>query len=91
MEIFWTHTARDDLVRLHEFLASVNPTAAAKVALILASAPEALLLTPGIGQPLSQYAPRDVRRLLVGDYELRYVFAAQRIVLLTIWHPREQR
>ena len=91
MEIFWTHTARDDLVRLYEFLATVNPKAAAKVALMLASAPEALLRNPAIGQTLPLYAPRDLRRLVVGDYELRYELAAQRIIVLTIWHQREQR
>lgn len=91
MSIIWTHTARDDLARLHEFLAAVNSKAAARVALTLASAPEALLRNPAIGQTLSQYAPRDVRRLLVGDYELRYELAGQRIIVLTIWHQREQR
>ena len=60
------------LVRLHAFLASVNPRAAAQAVQQLVSGAEQLLRFPQLGAPLDEFAPRDVRRLIMGDYELRY-------------------
>lgn len=91
MAIIWTKTAYDDLERLHQFLAKVNIIAAAKTLQNLAAAPEKLLPTPSIDQALPQYAPRNVRRTLVGDYEMRYELVEQNIHILTIWHQRERR
>lgn len=91
MAIIWTKTAYDDLQRLYQFLAKVNINAAAKTLQSLAVAPEKLLPMPSIGQALPQYAPRNVRRYLVGDYEMRYELVAQDILILTIWHQRELR
>jgi ParE-like toxin of type II ParDE toxin-antitoxin system len=47
------------------FLAPINPRAAAQVI-------QQLLTYPQLGVPLDEFAPRDVRRVIVGDYELRY-------------------
>ena len=91
MAIIWTETAFEDLDRLYAFLAPVNPRAAAKAIESLVAAPEALLPTRSIGQALPQYLPQDVRRFLVGDYEIRYELLDQDILILTIWHQRERR
>lgn len=40
---------------------------------------------------LHAYEPRDVRRIVVGHYELRYEIARDTIFVLRIWHTREQR
>ena len=58
------------LFAFHAFLAPVNPAAAAKVIKQLVVGAERLLTYPQLGVLL--FAPRYVRRVVVGDYELRY-------------------
>ena len=91
MVILWTSKARSDLVRLYEFLASINKPAALRAVHMLAKAPETLLAHPRIGEQLFQFEPREVRRLLVGRYELRYEIRDATIHILRVWHTREQR
>jgi plasmid stabilization system protein ParE len=91
MQLRWTEAARSDLTRLHAFLAPVNRKAAARIVHALVTAPERLRNHPRLGQTLPGYAPRELRRLLVGDYELRYEICQDTIIVLTLWHTREDR
>lgn len=91
MRIQWTGKASSDLVRLHEHLRPVAPDAAARVVQQLARAPDRLLDHPRIGEKLDTYAPREVRRIIVGNYELRYELADATIFILRLWHCRENR
>ena len=91
MELRWTSEALSDLVRLHDFLAPVNPEAAYRVVQSLSVAPERLQEHPRLGRQLHEFAPREVRRLIVGHYEVRYEICADTISLLRIWHTREAR
>lgn len=76
MELKWTSKALSDLVRLYEFLAPVNK-------------PSTILLTnPRIGEQLFQFEPREVRRILVGEYEVRYELQDSIIYMLRLWHTR---
>jgi len=91
MELKWTGKALSDLARLYEFLAPVNKPAAARTVQALTKAPTILLTTPRIGEQLFEFAPREVRRLLVGHYEMRYEIRESTIYLLRLWHTRESR
>ena len=91
MELKWTSKALSDLARLHEFLVIVNKTAAAQVVQSLTTAPTILLSNPRLGEGLDEFAPRDVRRMLVGRYEMRYEIKDQVIYILRLWHTREDR
>ena len=91
MQVIWTSHALDDLGRLYIFLEPVNPQAAALVLEKLTAAPDLLFTQPRIGSPLSKFKPRDVRRWIVGDYELRYELTVDIIWILRIWHTREER
>jgi plasmid stabilization system protein ParE len=91
VRIKWTSKASSDLVRLHEQLRPVAPDAAARVVQQLARAPDQLLDYPRIGEKLEAYAPREVRRIVVGNYELRYEIAGATIFVLRLWHSRENR
>ena len=72
MELKWTSKALSDLARLYEFLAPVNKPAAARTVQALTRAPTILLTNPRIGEQLFLFEPREVRRILVGEYEVRY-------------------
>ncbi|MDD2913728.1 MAG: type II toxin-antitoxin system RelE/ParE family toxin [Gallionella sp.] len=50
-----------DLVRLHEFLSSLNKQAAATTVQSLTAAPSKLLAQPRIGEKLDEFEPREVR------------------------------
>ncbi|MDB6143620.1 MAG: plasmid stabilization protein [Pseudomonas sp.] len=91
MELKWTSKALSDIARLYEFLATVNKTAAAHTIQQLTAAPTTLLTNPRIGERLEEFEPRDVRRILIGHYELRYEIQSPSIYLLRIWHTREDR
>jgi plasmid stabilization system protein ParE len=92
MSIRWTLAALGDLARLHEFLHPLNPKAAARVVQRLSEGPDVLELQPRLGTRLTEFEPREVRYLLVGDYELRYeITQAGDIWILRIWHTREMR
>ncbi|RME41724.1 MAG: type II toxin-antitoxin system RelE/ParE family toxin [Deltaproteobacteria bacterium] len=91
MELKWTSKALSDLARLHEFLAPVDKTAAARTVQMLTAAPARLLPNPRIGEKLEEFEPRDVRRILVGRYEMRYEIQQSTIYVLRLWHTREER
>lgn len=91
MELKWTRKAQSDLARLYEFLAPVNKPAAARAVQALMKAPTILLTNPRIGEQLFEFEPREVRRLLVGHYEMRYEIQESTIYMLRLWHTREDR
>lgn len=91
MELKWTSKALSDLARLYEFLAPVNKSAAVSIVQSLTAAPTTLLVNPRIGEKLEEFEPREVRRILVGHYEMRYEIQESKIYVLRLWHTREDR
>jgi len=91
MELKWTSKALSDLSRLYDFLAVANKAAAAKTVQTLTSAPSTLLINSRIGERLEGYDTREVRRILVAQYEMRYEINNSIIYILRIWHAREDR
>jgi plasmid stabilization system protein ParE len=91
MELQWTGKALSDLSRLYEFLKPVNQAAAAHAVQALATAPRTLLDYPRIGERLDGFGSREIRRLLVGKYEIRYEVVNGTILILRLWHTRERR
>ena len=92
MRVRWTAEARSHLVRLHEFLAPVNRRAAARAVQSLRAAPAGLLRhNPRLAARVEGFAAREVRRLFVGDYELRYEIQGEVVIVVRLWHTREDR
>lgn len=91
MDLKWTSKALSDLARLYDFMAPVNKPAAARTVQALAAAPSALLANPRIGERIDEFEPREVRRILVGHYEMRYEIKKTAIYVLRLWHTREDR
>lgn len=91
MELKWTSKAHSDLVRLYDFMASANKPAALRVVQALSGAASDLRINPRIGERLDEFDPREVRRLLVGRYEMRYEVQGETLYVLRIWHTRENR
>lgn len=91
MRLRWTSKAHDDLSRLYVFLTERSPRAAARAVQSLVKAPTRLTAQPRIGERLEEFEPREVRRLIVGRYELRYEIQLQTIYVLRLRHARERR
>jgi plasmid stabilization system protein ParE len=89
--IVWLDSAVNDVIRLREFIAKDNPTAAKKAAQAIKEAAQRLLETPSIGKPvedLPQY--RDLlTRFGAGGYVVRYRIHAETIYIIHIRHYRE--
>jgi plasmid stabilization system protein ParE len=91
MRIDWSDEAISDLGRLYDFLVGVNPSVAANLISTLTAAPERLIEHPRLGERVERYLPREVRRLIVGRYEMRYEVAGPVIRILRVWRTREDR
>lgn len=91
MALRWTSKAHRDLVRLNDFLAPINPRAAANVVRLLLAGVERVAAHPRIGRKRPEFGDRDVRSVVVGDYEVRYEIRPDELVILCIWHTREDR
>ncbi len=91
MEVLWTSSAHTDLVRIHEYLLRHSPHKAHQVIQHIVREAKNLLTHPFIGSPLDTYAPRIVRQLRIGDYELRYEITDTALYILRVWHTKEYR
>jgi plasmid stabilization system protein ParE len=70
----------------------VNHLAAARAIRRLRAPPARLMRNnPRLAPRLSQFAPREVRRLFVDDYEMRYEIQGETILITNVWHTRENR
>jgi plasmid stabilization system protein ParE len=91
MTIRWARSARQDLERLHGFMESVSPARAVAIVDALIAGVERLAELPRVGQRLTRYSKREVRRVFVGDYEVRYELKGSNILVVRLWHTREDR
>jgi plasmid stabilization system protein ParE len=91
VKIRWTPEAVDDLARLYDFLAQHNPQAALRAVTALRNGVRQLVPYPQLGPPVPGFESRDVRRLVIGAYEMRYELAGEAIHVLRFFHTREDR
>lgn len=87
----WTSKAYSDLVRLYEFVGPVNPVAAARIVRHLVAIAKRIPAHPRLGVQMPEFAPREVRKALVAEYEIRYELTDTDVFILRIFHTREDR
>jgi plasmid stabilization system protein ParE len=91
MKLRWTSKALDDLARLHGFLSYANPDTAAKAVQAITRATGRLVDYPRMGERMTQFSSQEIRRFVVGNYELRYEIRDTVIYIVRLWHTREDR
>ena len=91
MRIVWSSTAWADVDRLHAFLAQHDSDVADAVLEKLSKAPDSLLNFPRRGPRMSEFGPREVRELRVGNYLLLYEVAGDDLFVLRFFHAKEDR
>jgi len=89
MQLRFTRSATRDLTRLRDFIARHDPGAAARVSKRLGRLIRLLQDQPALGQAVEELV--DTRDLVAGDYVVRYTVRGDHVVVLRIWHGREQR
>ncbi len=92
--VVWLPEAREDFVRLHEFLAEKDNGAAARCAGVILDGARLLESSPRIGRVLGDDTGR--RELFMafgaGAYVLRYkIDQSGTVVVIRVWHSRESR
>ncbi len=91
MALKWTSKAYSELVRLHEFLNPVDSRAALRVVRQLVAGAKRIPTHPRLGVRMPEFDPREVRKVLIGDYETRYEVTDIDVFVLRIFHTREDR
>ncbi|GAW87916.1 conserved hypothetical protein [Bathymodiolus platifrons methanotrophic gill symbiont] len=90
--LIWSPAARRDLIRLREFIEPHNSRAAKKSSEKILKAAKSILNNPAIGKTLDG---RNDRELFTSfgknGYIFRYQIIDQQVVILKIWHAREDR
>jgi len=92
MRISYSPDAIEDLHRLREFIAIKNPHAAGKTAASILKGIAQLHAFPllGVGVPHAP-DPEKIRDLIIGNYITRYLVDGEEIIILRIWHHKEDR
>lgn len=91
MKLQWTGPALGDLGRFEKFLTQVNRNAAKRAISAIRTNARRTLEHPQIGERVETLASREVRKLLIDQYELRYEVLPDVIRVLRVWHMREDR
>ena len=91
MPLRWSSSAYSDLRRIHEFLEPVDPAAAIRAVQAIVARVRRIPLQPRLGERLPGFGVREVRRVLVRRYEIRYEVAGSDLFVLRIFHTREDR
>jgi plasmid stabilization system protein ParE len=91
MNLVWTKPALKDAVRLYEFIASDSPVIAASVLERIRAGVARLSQFPQLGERVDRYEPREVRRMFIRPYEVRYEVAGDTVRIVRLWRARENR
>lgn len=95
MKHVYSAEALRDLERLHDFIAKENPAAANRVARELLDGIRGLRRFPRMGKRASiapgQLAPDEIRDWFTGNHVVRYLILDDRVVILRVWHGKEER
>lgn len=91
MKLQWSVRAVRDLARVELFIEPANSKAAHAVRLRLIQAAETVQTNPRLGTRVNPDVAIEIRRLIVGDYDIRYRVTADAITIARLWHSKQER
>jgi plasmid stabilization system protein ParE len=87
----WYKAAQQDFERFIQFKLRHSVPLAESFESLGKKVERLLLEMPRLGEPLAQFLPKEVRRWLEGDYEFRYEIRTDEVVVLRVFHTKEDR
>ena len=92
-KVVWRERALGDIDRLYDFLFKKNEEAAVKVAQVILRGSSLLEESPRLGRPMADGTERRELFIPFGSsfYVLRYFLASDTVVIVRVWHGREDR
>ncbi|NQZ09761.1 MAG: type II toxin-antitoxin system RelE/ParE family toxin [Algicola sp.] len=91
MNIKWSNKAIADINLVFETLSLEDSDKALKVLKSLVEAPMQHQQQMRMGERSDDFDDRDVRRMLIGEYEMRYELRNKEPFILRVWHTLEAR
>ncbi len=92
MRVSYSLEAIDDLTRLREFIEIKNPLAAQRAARSIQKSIKQLKDFPYLGVKVELAPdPESIRDLIIGNYIARYLITSKKIIILRVWHHKEER
>ena len=85
MKLFWTETAKKDLLAIRRFIAADNPNAARQWITRLRDRARNVLPVPESGRMVPEFSREYIRELIEGNYRIVYQVFPNRIVVLTVF------
>lgn len=89
MEINWTLKGQDDLERIYRFAHQYSQRHADEVLDRIMSGTADLAVFPRMGSLQNRYEPKEVRKLVLDDYEVHYEIRYNAIYIVDLWHSKE--
>jgi toxin ParE1/3/4 len=86
--VIWSVPARNDLKKIHDYIANDSKYYAQNVIQEIVAKTETLTDFPEIGRVVPEISDQNIRELLVYSYRLVYEISARGIEILTIIHGR---
>jgi toxin ParE1/3/4 len=85
MKLFWTETAKQNLLSIRRYIAADNPTAANRWVERLKERARSSLHSPFAGRKVPEFSRDDIRELIEGNYRIVYQVHGNHIVILTVF------
>lgn len=85
MRLFWTETAKEDLLSIRRYISTDNPTAANRGVERLRLRARNALHAPLSGRMVPEFLREDIRELIEGNYRIVYQVFEDRLVVLTVF------
>ena len=89
MKLFWTETAKQDLIAIRQYISVDNPAAAKRWIDRLRQRVRNSLHVPLSGRMVPELAREDIRELIEGNYRIVYQVLDDRIVVLTVFEGHQ--
>ena len=89
MKLFWTETAKQDLLSIKRYIEIDNPIAAKKWIRRLREGARNALHAPLAGRAVPELSREDIRELIEGNYRIVYQVFADRLVILTVFEGHQ--
>jgi addiction module RelE/StbE family toxin len=89
VKLYWTETAKQDLIAIRRYISADNPAAAKRWIDRLRQRARNTLHAPLSGRIVPELAREDIRELIESNYRIVYQVLDDRLVILTVFEGHQ--